>query len=88
MRTEINKTLSIDTVKVGIALINNTEQALNVIIIDHKELEAIIKAYNKEFVRDFQIIEGSEYKALLADSKKLEQLHAAGVDNWEGYHNG
>lgn len=26
-----------------------------------------------------------EYMALIRDSRHLEQLHANGVDNWEGY---
>lgn len=30
----------------------------------------------------------SLYARLLADSKFLARLHAAGVDNWNGYHYG
>jgi len=31
------------------------------------------------------MIPREEYEKLLADSKFLEKLRAAGVDNWEGY---
>lgn len=31
------------------------------------------------------VLSESEYATLVADSKFLENLHAAGVDNWDGY---
>lgn len=34
------------------------------------------------------VLSESEYAALEADSKFLDNLRAAGVDNWEGYHYG
>jgi hypothetical protein len=34
------------------------------------------------------ILTESEYAALLADSRFLDNLRAAGVDNWEGYYYG
>lgn len=30
-------------------------------------------------------ISRAEYNELVADSRELARLHAAGVDNWEGY---
>ena len=37
---------------------------------------------------EYILIKQSEYDELLADSKFLENLRDAGVDNWEGYHYG
>ncbi len=34
------------------------------------------------------LITDTEYEQLMADSEFLGRLRAAGVDNWEGYHNG
>lgn len=33
-------------------------------------------------------ISKKEYDQLVADSEFLQNLHDAGVDNWEGYHYG
>ena len=34
------------------------------------------------------LVSNEEYAALVADSKFLANLEAAGVDNWDGYHFG
>lgn len=34
------------------------------------------------------VIEWKEYQVLVDDSLFLENLRAAGVDNWDGYHHG
>jgi len=37
---------------------------------------------------EYMLVPMKEYRQLLADSEFLQNLHAAGVDNWEGYHYG
>lgn len=37
---------------------------------------------------DGWLLTDKEYKSLVEDSEFLANLHAAGVDNWEGYHYG
>jgi hypothetical protein len=34
------------------------------------------------------VVDLKEYEQLKEDSKFLQNLHDAGVDNWEGYHYG
>lgn len=34
------------------------------------------------------LLTDEEYRELVADSEFLQNLRAAGVDNWEGYHYG
>jgi hypothetical protein len=34
---------------------------------------------------DDYVVPAKVYKQLLADSRKLQRLEDAGVDNWEGY---
>lgn len=37
---------------------------------------------------DGWLLTDREFKELVADSEFLQNLRAAGVDNWEGYHYG
>lgn len=37
---------------------------------------------------DMIVISKKEYDQLIEDSEFLANLHAAGVDNWDGYHYG
>jgi hypothetical protein len=45
-------------------------------------------ARNEMVLPDHWILSSKEYESLQEDSTFLENLRAAGVDNWDGYHLG